>query len=93
VKILIQALNESGKESLRVHVEERMKLSKFSPQKIMYNKLFEESVISDEPYILQVKVKSLVLANSIEFADLKLQMEKALIKNGASSNDFNITRC
>jgi len=88
--LTIQAINDQGKEALITHLEERKKLSKFNPSTVMYNKMFEEIIVSQDPFILQIRVKILAIANAIKFSDLKSQIENTLYKNGAKSKDYII---
>ena len=90
MKLLIKALSEQGKASLQQHLIERAKMSKFNPQKIMYNKLFEEKVISENPYTLQIKIKNSMLAGVVKFKDIKSRIEDALKRNNAISTDYEI---
>lgn len=90
MKLTIQTLNDQGKKALQQHMTERAKLSKFHPQRIMYNKLFEETVISEDPFMLQIKIKSLALAQNMKFKDLKAQIEEALKNNKACPEDYII---
>ena len=92
MKIIIIALNEQSKKALQQHQLERAKLPKFHPQKLMYNKLFEELVISEKPYTLQVRVKAEALGCAMQFQDFKAQIETALLKNGAKPKDYKIKR-
>jgi len=88
--LTIQALNHKGREALQKHVDERAKISKFNPQKIIYDKLFEEKIISKEPFMLQIKIKNPMLSSNIKFSDLRSQIEKAMQQNNATPEDYII---
>jgi len=90
VILVIQALNEQGKKAIKQHMQEREKLSNFHPQKIMYKKLFQETIISDSPFVLQIKIKNPALSSLVKFKDLRAQIENALIKNKACPEDYII---
>ena len=90
MKLTITALNGQGQQSLEKHLEERKTLPKFNPSVIMYNKLFCEEVISVDPFVLEISVKSAVLSQSIRFEDLRQQIERTMFENGSSAEDFEI---
>lgn len=91
MKLSIMAMNEQGRQAILKHMLERAKLSKFSPQKVMYNKFFEETIISEKPFTLQVRVKNKTLAKDIRYKDFKMRIEEALLKNDACPEDYMIT--
>jgi len=89
--MLIQALNDKGKESLQKHVSERLKMRRTNPKRFLYQNFFSEEVVSSDPYILQVKIKNVALKSALRFEDLKSRMLEALKKNGSSSQDYLIS--
>lgn len=86
----IQALTDKGKEAIQQHMLERNKLSRFNPQRIMYEKFFSEEIISQDPFILEVEIKNSALSRAIRFEDLKSRIEEAMAKNGAEPEDYLI---
>lgn len=88
--ITIKALNDRGKDAINKHLVERAQLSRFNPQKIMYKQLFEEKIISNYPYVLEIRIKNPALTKALKFKDLKSQIEDALLKNKAQPKDYII---
>ena len=86
--VTIQGLTDRGVKAIEQHIAEKKALSGL--QRKQYTLLFKETLISENPYMLEILIRPKAVRLVMEFRDLKKRIEEALFKNGAAKNDFII---
>lgn len=76
----IQALTDKGKIAIEQHLSESNRKKKL---------VFTQEVISEDPYILEIRLRP-VFAKMVRFEDLKRPIMEAMAQNGATDEDYLI---
>lgn len=84
-KIIIRALNENGKQALKTHWEESLKMGRV--KKLALKKLgFSQIITSEEPFIIEIQAKPGSLFSCAKPNQCMQEIEEALLLNNAVIN-------
>lgn len=87
--IEIKAISKAGEKALKQHLDECKKMKIHI--RIQFNAMYEQKVISKEPFILSLKVINKWLKDNIMPEQLIKLIQDAMDKNGAmEKHDYEI---